>query len=103
MYGRRVQLLIMSFALTGLLSICGPMPPLVLAQPALDRPKGDDPWAQVDPSNQAVVFWHNHTRARQTALASIVQAFNQTNPYHITVTQETQGNYEDIFRKMIGL
>jgi len=63
----------------------------------------DDPWVQVNPANHTIVFWHNHTRARQQALASIVEAFNQGNAYHITVTQETQGTYGDIFRKMLGV
>ena len=62
-----------------------------------------DPWAEVDPSNQTLVFWHNHTRNRQDALQAIVQTFNESNPYGITVTQETQGSYADIFRKMLGL
>ena len=62
-----------------------------------------DPWSAVDPSGQNVVFWHNHTRDRQDALQAIVQTFNESNPYGITVTQETQGSYADIFRKMLGL
>jgi multiple sugar transport system substrate-binding protein/sn-glycerol 3-phosphate transport system substrate-binding protein len=62
-----------------------------------------DPWGAVDPSNQNLVFWHNHTRDRQDALQAIVQTFNESNPYGITVTQETQGSYPDIFRKMLGL
>ena len=62
-----------------------------------------DPWSAVDPSGQTVVFWHNHTRDRQDALQAIVQTFNESNPYGITVTQETQGSYADIFRKMLGL
>ena len=62
-----------------------------------------DPWGAVDPSGQNVTFWHNHTRDRQDALQAIVQTFNESNPYGITVNQETQGSYADIFRKMLGL
>ena len=62
-----------------------------------------DPWAKVDPSNQSLVFWHNHTRSRQDALQAIVETFNESNPYGITIAQETQGAYADIFRKMLGL
>ena len=103
MRGRMVQLLLTSFAFTACLNLYSPILLSTLAQTALNTSKQNDPWAQVDPSNQSVVFWHNHTRDRQTALAAIVQHFNQTNPYQITVMQETQGNYEDIFRKMLGL
>ena len=72
----------------------------LLAIPAGAQP---DPWTNVDPSDQDLVFWHNHTRNRQDALQAIVQTFNESNPYGITVTQETQGSYADIFRKMLGL
>lgn len=72
----------------------------LLAVPVGAQP---DPWADVDPSNQNLVFWHNHTRNRQDALQAIVRTFNESNPYGITVTQETQGAYGDIFRKMLGL
>ena len=76
-----------------------------LALGLLATPAGaqSDPWTNVDPSNQDLVFWHNHTRNRQDALQAIVRTFNESNPYGITVTQETQGAYGDIFRKMLGL
>jgi multiple sugar transport system substrate-binding protein len=61
----------------------------------------DDPWAHVDPTGQQIVFWHNHTRGHQKTLAAIVQEFNRSNPYRITVTQEHQGHYQDIFQKML--
>ena len=76
---------------------------LVFSLLAVPAGAQSDPWAHVDPSNQDLVFWHNHTRNRQDALQAIVQTFNESNPYGITVTQETQGAYADIFRKMLGL
>lgn len=78
---------------------------VVLAVSVVAAPAGaqSDPWSSVDPSGQSVMFWHNHTRDRQDALQAIVQSFNESNPYGITVTQETQGSYADIFRKMLGL
>lgn len=58
----------------------------------------------VDPSGQEVVFWHNHPRAREEALIEIVNAFNETNPYGITVTAEFQSSdYGEIFQKMLPL
>ena len=76
---------------------------LALGLLAIPADAQSDPWANVDPSNQTLVFWHNHTRNRQDALQAIVRTFNESNPYGITVTQETQGSYADIFRKMLGL
>lgn len=103
MRNRVVQLLTALTALVGILMASALEPTPVLAQDSSAESTRVDPWASVDPSNQTIVFWHNHTRARQEALEAIVQAFNQTNTHNITVSQETQGNYEDIFRKMLGL
>ncbi len=59
-----------------------------------------DVWTNVDPSNQNVMFWHNHTGGRLDALKAIVQTFNESNPYGITVTEEFQESYRAIFHKM---
>jgi len=61
------------------------------------------PYEGVDPKGQQVVFWHNHTKGRQDALQAIVDDFNQTNEWGITVTQENQGSYSDIFKKMLPI
>jgi len=61
------------------------------------------PYEGVDPKGQQVVFWHNHTKGRQDALQAIVEDFNQTNEWGITVTQENQGSYSDIFKKMLPI
>jgi multiple sugar transport system substrate-binding protein len=55
----------------------------------------------VDPTGQTITFWHQHTLDREAALKKIVDAFNASNPYHITVKAEYQGGYNDIFRKML--
>lgn len=61
----------------------------------------EDPWAEVDPSGQTVLFWHQHSRAREEALQEIVDEFNRTNEWGITVEAEYQGHYGDIFNKML--
>ena len=60
-------------------------------------------YENVDPSGQTITFWHQHSRIRQDMLVEIVDAFNTTNPYGITVIQENQGSYRDIFNKMLVL
>jgi phosphate/phosphite/phosphonate ABC transporter binding protein len=60
-------------------------------------------WDNVDPAGQEIVFWHNHTQDRETALLEIVDEFNQTNEWGITVTAEYQGAYADIFNKMLAV
>lgn len=90
--------------LLGILTVCVALTlALGAAPPAPTGSAPDDPWASVDPSGQSIVFWHNHTRSRQKALEALVEEFNRTNPHRITVVQENQGRYEDIFHKMLGL
>ena len=66
-------------------------------------PESPDPWAKVDPSGQTITFWHQHSRGREEALVGIIDEFNATNEYGITVVPEYQGGYGDIFQKMLPL
>ncbi len=65
------------------------------------QPAADFPYENVDPSGQTIVFWHQHSRAREEALQEIVDEFNKTNEWGITVQAEYQGHYGDIFNKML--
>lgn len=60
-------------------------------------------YESVDPTGQTVTFWHQHSGIRQDMLREIVDDFNATNPYGITVIEENQGGYSDIFNKMLVL
>lgn len=60
-----------------------------------------DPWADVDPSGQRVVFWHQHSGIREQMLERIIAEFNETNPYGITVDAQYQGSYGEIFNQML--
>lgn len=77
--------------------------PTEAVEPTEPAPVADGPYEAVDPSGQEVLFWHNHTGGRQEALEEIVQDFNSTNEWGITVIQENQGSYSDIFNKMLPL
>ncbi|HZJ10550.1 MAG TPA: extracellular solute-binding protein, partial [Trueperaceae bacterium] len=70
------------------------------AGPALAQ---EQDYENVDPSDQTVTFWHQHTREREAALQEIITEFNVTNDYEITVVAEYQGGYGDIFQKMLAL
>ncbi len=72
---------------------------LVLAMTAQAQTSYED----VDPTGQTVSFWHQHSGIRETALLEIVDEFNQTNEWGITVNAEFQGGYDDIFQKMVAL
>ncbi len=60
----------------------------------------DDPYANVDPTGQRVVFWHQHSGAREQELLKIVEEFNATNEYGITVEAINQGSYNDIYNRI---
>lgn len=49
-----------------------------------------------------MIFWHQHTGGREEELVRIVEEFNSTNEYGITVEAQNQGNYDDIYNKMIA-
>lgn len=63
----------------------------------------DESWEDIDPSGQEVIYWHQHSRSREEALNEIVEEFNNTNEWGITVSAEYQGGYNDIFNKMLGV
>ncbi len=60
----------------------------------------DDPYADVDPSGQTVVFWHQHSGTREEQLVEIIAEFNESNEYGITVEALNQGGYGDIYNRM---
>ncbi len=65
-------------------------------------PAADGPLAGVDPSGQKVVWWHNHSSAREELVNAIVADFNAQNPWGITVEASNQGSYGDIFNKTLA-
>jgi multiple sugar transport system substrate-binding protein/sn-glycerol 3-phosphate transport system substrate-binding protein len=60
------------------------------------------PYDDVVPASN-IVFWHQHTGDREIVLQEIVERFNATNEWGITVTAENQGGYGDIFNKMLPI
>ena len=57
----------------------------------------------VDPSGQQITYWHPFSDQREETLNQIVQAFNTSNEYGVTVTAAGQGDYGDLFQKMLPL
>ncbi|KAB2905273.1 MAG: extracellular solute-binding protein [Anaerolineae bacterium] len=51
----------------------------------------------VDPSGQTVVYWHQYNSDPQLAtMNALIEEFNSTNEWGITVEGTAQGNYNDI-------
>ncbi len=64
--------------------------------------KAESKFANVDPSNQTVLFWHVSTKKHLEVLNKIVDGFNSTNQWHITIKPEYAGYYGDIYKKIIA-
>jgi ABC-type glycerol-3-phosphate transport system substrate-binding protein len=54
------------------------------------------------PKPVEITFWHTQTGGNQTALDAIVEAFNKSNPQKITVKSENQGNYTQVYQKIMA-
>lgn len=63
-------------------------------------PAADGALAGIDPSGQAIVWWHNHSGGREEGLLALVDEFNASNPCGITVEAQNQGGYDDIRDKV---
>jgi len=72
--------------------------PAVVDEPAVvEEPAMESMYADVDPSGQTVVFWHVWgTGATGEGLTAIVDEFNATNEWGITVEAVDQGGYSDL-------
>lgn len=66
-----------------------------------DATQGKPLVAGVDPTGASVVYWHQHTGARDKGLQDMVTQFNSSNPWKVTVKSEYAGGYSDIYNKMI--
>ncbi len=65
------------------------------------KPETEVSLEALDPSGQEVVFWFQHTRAREEALQEMIADFNAGNPHGIQVRGEFAGSYGDIYNKMV--
>jgi multiple sugar transport system substrate-binding protein len=74
-----------------------PLPPVEFSGALTEFMGESDNLAGVDPSGQTITYWHQYNNAFQLSLITgLVNAFNATNPYGITVEAAPQGNYNDI-------
>lgn len=62
--------------------------------------EGEEAMGAVDPSGQTIVWWHQHSGTREELLMEIVNDFNSSNEWGITVEAQNQGGYDDIRDKV---
>ena len=48
-----------------------------------------------------ITYWNHNTGTREAYIHQLIEEFNATNPYSITVVGEYAGGYNDIFDKVI--
>lgn len=74
-----------------------PLAPVAFAQVASEFTGDSDNFAGVDPSGVTIDYWHQYNNPFQlSVITGLVNAFNATNPYGITVNAIAQGNYNDL-------
>lgn len=74
-----------------------PQPTEAPAEAPAEEPASE--WEGVTPAKN-IVFWHQHTKKREEALKEIVDEFNATNEWGITVEPVLAGSYSEIFNKV---
>lgn len=67
-----------------------------LGQPFETPAAGD--LSRIDPSGQIIVFWHPYTGYREEVLLTMLDEFNVTNPWHITVVGESAGSTAALYQ-----
>jgi len=55
---------------------------------------------KLDPRGQAVVYWHDFTGIREEQLLSLVDEFNRTNEWGITILAESQGTSQQLYDRL---
>ncbi|GAA3995427.1 extracellular solute-binding protein [Deinococcus rubellus] len=60
-------------------------------------------WDAVSPKGQTINFWHQLTGNSVKVMDQLIASFNKTNPYGITVKGQFQGNYTQIYQKIVPL
>jgi len=65
-------------------------------------PEPLDAISQLDPSGQEVIFWHVSTKKHEEVLLEMIDEFNATNEWGITVVPEYGGYYGDIYKKIMA-
>jgi len=108
--------LLATVLLAGLLAACGssatpaPPPTAAPAQPttapqptkASTKAPSTDAISKIDPSGQTILFWHVSTKIHKATLDKMVEEFNKTNKWGITVKAEYGGYYPDIRKKILA-
>ena len=98
MQSRLTKIVLFVFVMVGLLGIAG-----VQAQDAyvntfdLSLPAAEGIGQGLDLNGTHIVWWHNHTGAREEVVKAAIDKFNAENPFGITVEAVSKGSYDDIF------
>lgn len=73
-----------------------------LAEQMAVIPEPPDPWTEIDPSGQTIIFWHQQPPARHNTLNELIWKFNSTNKWGITVITEYQDDTSDKMQQAIN-
>lgn len=91
------NLFALTFATALVVVACGPAGPGEQSAPAKDTEADITLSAPVE-----AILWHNQTGASAKNFEQLVADFNSSNGKGITIKPEVQGNYTQIYQKMLG-
>jgi multiple sugar transport system substrate-binding protein len=74
---------------------------LALAGLVLASCGANDPLERVDPSKQTVTFWYQYDGAKGAAMQALINEFNSSNKWGITVDGKYAGSYAQIYDKIM--
>jgi ABC-type glycerol-3-phosphate transport system substrate-binding protein len=63
---------------------------------------GGTPAPQLGKESVELVFWHTQSGSNQKALDEMISTFNATNNKKITMKSEYQGNYTQLYQKVLA-
>ena len=75
-------------------------PAAPVSEAPAEAPAAEGAYAGVDPSGQTVVWWHQHSGSREERLKTLIEEFNTTNEFGITIDAQNQGGYDQIRDKV---
>src|SRR5215813_4790166 len=78
-----------------------PLPPVAFTETPATFSGDSNNFAGVDPTGATITYWHQYNSGPQLAtITGLVNQFNASNPYHITVNSIAKGGYGDLTTAM---
>jgi multiple sugar transport system substrate-binding protein len=99
---RSLLLVLVSALIAAALCACTVAPAGQPMEPLLGSAETYGDLERIDPRNQVVVYWHQQAGAAEEALLELIDQFNASNDWNVTVIGEYAGSTNAIYDKVHG-